>query len=165
MKDNIAWKILVLGIILLLIGVSIIPSIGGITIKKSITLSMVERNQSPVAYDDSYSLDEDGTLFISAPGILGNESDPIPIEASTFTSCAGDALSWDGNNFVTICRYVPDYDLYKPIGKGSYRKVSFFVKPDTTVTDTKTTSIIAIASYEYTKEKAATLILANNPFP
>jgi len=33
-------------------------------------------NQPPVAGDDAYSVDEDGTLIIAAPGVLANDSDP-----------------------------------------------------------------------------------------
>ena len=33
-------------------------------------------NNPPVADADTYSLDEDGTLNVSAPGVLGNDSDP-----------------------------------------------------------------------------------------
>ena len=40
-------------------------------------------NDPPVANDDSYSTDEDTTLNVAAPGVLGNDSDP---EGDTLTA-------------------------------------------------------------------------------
>jgi VCBS repeat-containing protein len=41
----------------------------------SVFLTVSEGNQAPVANPDSFLLDEDGTLTIPAPGILGNDTD------------------------------------------------------------------------------------------
>ena len=41
----------------------------------SVTVNSV--NDAPVAVDDSYSVDEDNTLYVSASEVLGNDSDPV----------------------------------------------------------------------------------------
>lgn len=40
------------------------------------TIKVLPRNLPPVSDSDSYSVDEDGTLTVAAPGVLGNDLDP-----------------------------------------------------------------------------------------
>jgi VCBS repeat-containing protein len=54
---------------------------GGDTATVTITVYCV--NDPPVAVDDSYSTDEDTTLVVAVPGVLGNDSD---IEGNTLTA-------------------------------------------------------------------------------
>ena len=42
----------------------------------NVTVTVNAVNDSPVAIDDAYSTDEDTPLNVTAPGVLGNESDP-----------------------------------------------------------------------------------------
>jgi VCBS repeat-containing protein len=42
----------------------------------TVTITVYPINHPPVAVDDSYSVDENTMLNISAPGVLGNDSDP-----------------------------------------------------------------------------------------
>jgi VCBS repeat-containing protein len=42
----------------------------------TVTITVSEVNNPPSASDDSYSTDEDQTLNVSAPGVLGNDDDP-----------------------------------------------------------------------------------------
>ena len=42
----------------------------------TVIISVAPVNDAPVAQDDSYATEEGGTLTISAPGVLGNDSDP-----------------------------------------------------------------------------------------
>ena len=67
-------------------------------------------NDAPVATDDGYSTDEDATLVVGAPGVLGNDSDA---DGDALTAVVGDevdhgtlALSADGSFTYTPA---PDY--------------------------------------------------------
>ena len=51
------------------------------TVTYSITVTPV--NDAPVAVADSYALNEDGTLTVAAPGVLGNDTD---VENNTLTA-------------------------------------------------------------------------------
>ena len=42
----------------------------------TVRITVVPVNDAPVAVDDAYSVNEDTTLRITAPGVLGNDSDP-----------------------------------------------------------------------------------------
>jgi VCBS repeat len=48
----------------------------GGTGQASVSLTIEGLNGAPVATDDSFSAQEDSTLAVDAPGILGNDSDP-----------------------------------------------------------------------------------------
>ena len=48
---------------------------GSLTASDSFTLTVDPVNDAPVANDDTYSVDEGGTLTISAPGVLDNDTD------------------------------------------------------------------------------------------
>jgi VCBS repeat-containing protein len=41
----------------------------------TVTISVIGANDAPVAAGDSYSVNEDATLTVAAPGVLGNDSD------------------------------------------------------------------------------------------
>ncbi|UCF12741.1 MAG: tandem-95 repeat protein, partial [Thermoplasmatales archaeon] len=69
---------------------------GGLWDEDSATFTVTNVNDPPVAYDDSYSVNEGGTLNVVAPGVLGNDldvdGDPLtavldegPSNASSFT--------------------------------------------------------------------------------
>ncbi|MCD6415245.1 MAG: tandem-95 repeat protein, partial [Planctomycetes bacterium] len=63
----------------------------------SITVNAV--NDPPVANDDSYGVDEDQTLNVSAPGVLGNDSDPDedPITAILVSDVSHGSLTLNSN--------------------------------------------------------------------
>lgn len=48
----------------------------GNTATNTFTLNVTAVDDPPAAEDDSYTMDEDGTLRVSAPGILGNDTHP-----------------------------------------------------------------------------------------
>jgi VCBS repeat-containing protein len=75
----------------------------GLTVSNAATVSItpVIVNARPVGADDAYSTDEDQALVISAPGVLGNDSDPDG-DAMTATLISGPtsgalSLSADGS--------------------------------------------------------------------
>src|SRR5439155_22588473 len=41
----------------------------------TVTITVHAENDAPVAADDNYSLNQDTTLIVSAPGVLGNDTD------------------------------------------------------------------------------------------
>src|SRR5207245_1427523 len=49
----------------------------------TVTISVTAVNDAPMAVNDSYTIDEDGTLTVGAPGVLGNDSD---IDSATITA-------------------------------------------------------------------------------
>jgi hypothetical protein len=71
-----------------------------------------EPNDPPVAQDDGpYSVDEDGTLTVAAPGVLGNDSDPDgdPIEAVKASDPANGTVTLSADGSFT---YNPDPDFF-----------------------------------------------------
>jgi VCBS repeat-containing protein len=60
-------------------------------------------NQAPVATADTYSTDEDTTLMVAAPGVLGNDSDPDgnPLTATLVTGPAHGTLTLNPNGSFT----------------------------------------------------------------
>jgi VCBS repeat-containing protein len=60
------------------------------TVAVSITITAV--NDAPVATDDSYTVDEDTTLTVTTPGVLGNDFDVDPT-ADTLTATLVDDVS------------------------------------------------------------------------
>ena len=48
---------------------------GGLQATQSYTLSVANVNDAPTAQGDAYSMSQGGTLTVSAPGVLGNDSD------------------------------------------------------------------------------------------
>ena len=62
-----------------------VQAVGTSTRSHSITVKLeASTNRAPSATNDAYSVNQDSTLSVAAPGILGNDSDPDgdPITAS-----------------------------------------------------------------------------------
>ena len=70
----------------------------GGTDSATVTVSVTAVNDAPVANDDSRSIDEDGTLNVGAPGVLGNDTDA---ENDELHVADGNASSADGINPVS----------------------------------------------------------------
>jgi len=51
----------------------------------TVSLRVICRNDAPTAFDDSYATDEDTPLTVSAPGVLGNDSD---VDGDSLTAAA-----------------------------------------------------------------------------
>jgi VCBS repeat-containing protein len=73
----------------------------------SVFLTVTEGNQAPVANPDSFLLDEDGTLTIPAPGILGNDTDAegAPLSAIVVGTTANGTLTTNADGSFT---YTPN---------------------------------------------------------
>jgi VCBS repeat-containing protein len=73
----------------------------------SITVNPI--NHAPTAGNDSYSVDEDNALVVSAVGVLGNDSDPDgnPLHAALVSGPAHGTLSFVADGSFT---YTPDVD-------------------------------------------------------
>ena len=41
----------------------------------TVTITVTPVNDAPVAVNDSYNVNEDGTLNVAAPGVLANDTD------------------------------------------------------------------------------------------
>jgi VCBS repeat-containing protein len=68
-------------------------------------------NHAPIAYPDSYSIDEDTVLSVVAPGVLGNDvdSDGDPLTAVKVNNTLHGSLTLNSNgSFI----YVPDQNYY-----------------------------------------------------
>ena len=67
-------------------------------------------NQPPVAEDDAYSVDEDNTLAVPAPGVLDNDSDPEghPLTAALIAAPANGTLTLNADGSF---EYTPDPDF------------------------------------------------------
>ncbi len=72
----------------------------------TVTINMVSINDNPVAGDDSYGTDEDAPLSVSAPGVLGNDSD---VDDDELISAL---LSGPSNGVLTL--YTDGSFLYTP---------------------------------------------------
>jgi hypothetical protein len=64
-------------------------------------------NSAPTAVDDSYSMQQDGTLTVNAPGVLANDSDPDgdPLTAALQTTPTNGSASVNGDGSFS---YTPD---------------------------------------------------------
>jgi len=66
-----------------------------------VTITVTHANESPVAVDDAYTTDEDIPLVVSAPGVLGNdtdfESDPLTAVVDTAPANGTLVLNADGS--------------------------------------------------------------------
>ena len=77
----------------------------------TVSLNVLPVNDAPVAVNDSYSVDEDATLTIAAPGVLANDSDidGDPLAAILISGPAHGTLSPNGDgSFV----YSPEADYH-----------------------------------------------------
>ncbi|MFN3191754.1 MAG: Ig-like domain-containing protein [Aureliella sp.] len=79
----------------------------GNTATATVSISITPVNDAPVAADDNYSLDQDTTLTIDAPGVLGNDSDidGDDLTASLVTGPASGSLTLSADGSFT---YTPD---------------------------------------------------------
>jgi VCBS repeat-containing protein len=73
----------------------------------TVTINVIPVNDPPVATDDAYATDEDTTLNIAAPGMLGNDSDPdgdpLTVVVVTVPQHGSGSISSDGS-----LNYMPD---------------------------------------------------------
>lgn len=85
-----------------------VQAVGTSTRSHSITVKLeAATNRAPSATNDAYSVSQDSTLSVAAPGVLGNDSDPDgdPITASLLSSTANGALTFATNGGFT---YAPN---------------------------------------------------------
>jgi uncharacterized repeat protein (TIGR01451 family) len=77
----------------------------------TVTVSLTVANDPPSATDDSYSVAENGSLSITAPGVLGNDSDPNGdgLSASVVSTVSHGSLSLNANGSFT---YTPTTGYY-----------------------------------------------------
>ena len=85
--------------------------VGSSTATVTITVGVV--NEAPLAVDDAYSVDEDMTLDIAAPGVLGNDTDADgqPLTARLASGSGHGTLTLNSNGSFT---YTPDADFNGP---------------------------------------------------
>ena len=73
----------------------------------TVTINVIPVNDAPVATDDAYATDEDTTLNIAAPGMLGNDSDPdgdpLTVVVVTVPQHGSGSIGSDGS-----LNYMPD---------------------------------------------------------
>lgn len=71
--------------------------------EEAFTISITNVNENPVAVNDAYTVAEGGTLTRSAPGVLGNDSDPesASLSASKVTDPANGTLTLNNNGSFT----------------------------------------------------------------
>jgi VCBS repeat-containing protein len=73
----------------------------------TVTINVIPVNDPPVATDDAYATDEDTTLNIAAPGMLGNDSDPdgdpLTVVVVTVPQHGSGSIGSDGS-----LNYMPD---------------------------------------------------------
>jgi VCBS repeat-containing protein len=77
----------------------------------TVTITVDAVNDAPVANDDAYSVDEDNTLNVAAPGLLSNDSDVEndPLTAAQFTDVSNGTLTPNGDGSFS---YTPDAGFY-----------------------------------------------------
>ena len=76
-------------------------------------IAVSQVNDAPLVLDDSYSLDEDGSLSVTAAGLLINDTDVEgnPLTATLVSGPAHGTLSMSSNGSFT---YTPDPDYHGP---------------------------------------------------
>lgn len=81
----------------------------------------------------------------------------IEVQTSTFSSCTseGDYIN---------CQYITSLPQYPPIKRGEYRMVTFYIKPQMGEVDIRTSSIIGLVNYDYSKTRSQSLTIANSPY-
>ncbi len=80
----------------------------------TVSITVTPVNDPPIAANDSYSTPEDTQLVISAPGILGNDSDvdgPFPLTAILVSTTTNGSLTLNANGSFT---YTPNLDYNGP---------------------------------------------------
>ena len=80
-------------------------------LEDSAVVTISVQDQAPVAVDDAYSIDEDNTLIISAPGVLENDTDADhdALTATLLTGPSHGELSFNADGSFT---YTPDADYF-----------------------------------------------------
>ncbi len=70
----------------------------------TVTITVASVNDPPTATNDTYTVNEDATLTVHAPGVLGNDSDPDPgnaITAQVVTTTLNGTLQLNPNGSFT----------------------------------------------------------------
>ncbi len=77
----------------------------------TVYLTIMPVNDPPVAYDDYYSVNEDTTLNVAAPGILTNDTDPEndPLTAVLVSNVTHGTLNLNSNG---AFQYTPDTEYF-----------------------------------------------------
>jgi hypothetical protein len=96
-----------------------------------------------------------GTTFRNYQPTINNlpdgcGTDPIGPVGPTFDSSTG--------NFVLSCS-----NNWGTLKQGEFKRISFYIYPNTSIDDEKTTQIVGWAQYRYRKTTSQTLIIANAP--
>lgn len=106
----------------------------------TVTLTVTQVNDAPIAQPDSYAGTEDVTLTVAAPGVLGNDSDVDgqPLTVSLVSGPAHGTLTLNANGSFS---YVPEHD-YNGIDSFTY------VASDGTATSTPVTVTLILAAVD-----------------
>jgi len=92
----------------------------GLFATQSFSITVANVNDPPLAQNDGYSMIQGGTLNVSAPGVLGNDSDPDPADTLTavnFSAASNGTLAGNANgSFV----YTPA-SAFSGVASFSYR--------------------------------------------
>jgi large repetitive protein len=77
----------------------------------TVTITVIDTNDPPLAVNDSYTMAEDAALTVSAPGVLGNDTDPDnnPLTASLVDPPVTGILTFNANGSFT---YAPPADFH-----------------------------------------------------
>src|SRR5262249_43150971 len=92
---------------------------GSLTASATVNITVIPVNDPPVANNDSYSINEDTTLIVAAPGVLGNDTDVDgdPLAAVLVGGPAHGTLSLNSNgsfSYTPAANYNgPDSFTYK----------------------------------------------------
>jgi VCBS repeat-containing protein len=128
----------------------------------TVTITVNAVNQTPLAADDSYTIDQDTPLNVSAPGVLTNDSDPDndPITAVLVNSVANGSLTLNADGSFS---YTPNagfsgtdsftYTVNDGVSNSNTATVTIAVNPVATTNDalaTSETSVAGTVSGDYT---------------
>ena len=132
----------------------------------TVTITVASVNDPPTATNDTYTVNEDATLNVSAPGVLGNDSDPDPgnaITAQIVTTTANGTLQLNPNGSFT---YSPNTNFsgtdsftYRATDNGTPPLQSNIATVTITVVAANDAPIAAPDSYS-TEEDSPPLIVA-----
>jgi hypothetical protein len=82
----------------------------------------------------------------------------VPPCSTPPTGCGSVDTTTSPGNFIITCQ-----NLWKPLKPGEYKRVSFYVYTNESITDKRTTLIVGIADYTYKKTTSQMLTMANAP--
>ncbi|GAB4262371.1 MAG: hypothetical protein Kow0092_12700 [Deferrisomatales bacterium] len=99
----------------------------------TVTLTVQVPNRAPQAGPDAYTTDEDRTLQVPPPGVLGNDADPDgdPLEAALVEPPPSGALTLNPDGSFT---FTPEADFYGTVTFGYVAGDGELASPATTVT-------------------------------